>query len=341
MVEDARHPAVPVPSRRQFLKVAGSASVALALGLDVVLADGRLVIPNAEGFLVVDMKKCQGCSTCMMACSLAHVGRASYNLSAFRSSRTRGPTGPTTSSWPPAGSAKTRPASRCARSSRSRPTTPTPPTATSAGSTRSSASAARLSGRLSVHPRAAAVGPHGGEVAEVRPLRRHAVPRREGRAGRRPGLRAGLPRAGHCLHAGDARPGDGGVLPGQPARARLEAPGHDHEMRRELMTLYGYAGQDAPPRHVRRRATEVHTAKYRLLGRRPRPGFGAVLGFLQGQDDQGRPRPGQRLLRRRLAAEGDPRAVGDGRCEVVGVRSACTRTTGIPARASAAASGPC
>ena len=74
MTQDARDPAVPVSTRRQFLKVTGSASVALALGLDVVLADGRLVIPNAEGFLVVDMKKCQGCSTCMMACSLAHVG---------------------------------------------------------------------------------------------------------------------------------------------------------------------------------------------------------------------------------------------------------------------------
>ncbi len=46
----------------------------------MLLADGRLVIPNAEGFLVVDMKKCQGCSTCMMACSLAHSGAASYTL---------------------------------------------------------------------------------------------------------------------------------------------------------------------------------------------------------------------------------------------------------------------
>jgi protein NrfC len=67
-------------SRRRFLAVAGSAAALLAAGADVLFADGRLVIPNAEGFLVVDMKKCQGCSTCMMACALAHAGKASYNL---------------------------------------------------------------------------------------------------------------------------------------------------------------------------------------------------------------------------------------------------------------------
>ena len=115
MIEDARDPAFPAWSRRQFLKVTGSAGLALSLGLDVLLADGRLVIPDADGFLVVDMKKCQGCSTCMMACSLAHVGRASYNLSRIQIQRTRGPTGPTTSSWRPAGSARTPRAWRRAR----------------------------------------------------------------------------------------------------------------------------------------------------------------------------------------------------------------------------------
>ena len=47
---------------------------------------GRLLaIPNtiadSKGFLVVDLKKCQGCGTCMMACALAHSGMASYTLS--------------------------------------------------------------------------------------------------------------------------------------------------------------------------------------------------------------------------------------------------------------------
>jgi protein NrfC len=52
-----------------------------AFGAPVLLADDRLVIPNSEGFLVVDRKKCQGCGTCMMACSLAHAGVSSYSLS--------------------------------------------------------------------------------------------------------------------------------------------------------------------------------------------------------------------------------------------------------------------
>jgi Fe-S-cluster-containing dehydrogenase component len=69
-------------TRRCFLAssatVAGGAFVA---GTGLLLADGRLVIPNSEGFLVVDMKKCQSCGTCMMACSLAHSGVSSYSLS--------------------------------------------------------------------------------------------------------------------------------------------------------------------------------------------------------------------------------------------------------------------
>jgi protein NrfC len=66
-------------SRRQFLL--GSS----ALGAAVLLPGKLLAIPNtiadSKGFLVVDLKKCQGCGTCMMACALAHSGMASYNLS--------------------------------------------------------------------------------------------------------------------------------------------------------------------------------------------------------------------------------------------------------------------
>jgi len=66
-------------TRRQFLVGTG----AFAAGL---LLPGRLLaipnaIPDSEGFLVVDLKKCQGCGTCMMACALAHSGSASYSLS--------------------------------------------------------------------------------------------------------------------------------------------------------------------------------------------------------------------------------------------------------------------
>jgi protein NrfC len=65
-------------SRRQFLL--GSS----ALGASVLLPRRLLAIPNtiadSKGFLVVDLKKCQGCGTCMMACALAHAGIASYSL---------------------------------------------------------------------------------------------------------------------------------------------------------------------------------------------------------------------------------------------------------------------
>ncbi len=72
-------------TRRQFLLSASALSLAAAVGADLVLP-GKLLaitnsIPNSEGFLLVDLKKCQGCGTCMMACALAHTGLASYTLS--------------------------------------------------------------------------------------------------------------------------------------------------------------------------------------------------------------------------------------------------------------------
>jgi protein NrfC len=68
-------------SRRRFLIGSGALGVSAALRPDWVFARKTLVIPNSEGFLLVDLKKCQGCSTCMMMCSLAHTGEASYTLS--------------------------------------------------------------------------------------------------------------------------------------------------------------------------------------------------------------------------------------------------------------------
>jgi protein NrfC len=68
-------------TRRAFLAASAATGCAVFAGPGVLLADGRFVIPNSAGFLVVDTKKCQGCGTCMMACSLAHTGRASYSLS--------------------------------------------------------------------------------------------------------------------------------------------------------------------------------------------------------------------------------------------------------------------
>ena len=67
-------------SRRQFLVGAGALGFAAATGLQLVLPGEVLAIPNAEGFLLVDLKKCQGCGTCMMSCALAHTGVAAYTL---------------------------------------------------------------------------------------------------------------------------------------------------------------------------------------------------------------------------------------------------------------------
>jgi len=69
------------PTRREFLVGAGAVGFAAAFGLQLLFPDGVLAIPNAEGFLLVDLKKCQGCGTCMMTCALAHSGSASYTLS--------------------------------------------------------------------------------------------------------------------------------------------------------------------------------------------------------------------------------------------------------------------
>ncbi len=78
MNEDKTDPLGKI-TRRQFLIGSG------ALGTVVILPGRLLAVPNAiadsKGFLVVDMKKCQGCGSCMMACSLAHSGSASYTES--------------------------------------------------------------------------------------------------------------------------------------------------------------------------------------------------------------------------------------------------------------------
>jgi protein NrfC len=68
-------------TRRRFIASTAAAGCVAVTGSWVLLADGRFVIPDSQGFLVVDIKKCQGCGSCMMACSLAHSGAASYSKS--------------------------------------------------------------------------------------------------------------------------------------------------------------------------------------------------------------------------------------------------------------------
>jgi len=72
-------------SRRNFLKLTGNAAVSTVIvktfpGI-IWLDNGIAAIPASEGYLLVDMKKCQGCVSCMLACSLVHEGVESLSLS--------------------------------------------------------------------------------------------------------------------------------------------------------------------------------------------------------------------------------------------------------------------
>jgi protein NrfC len=72
-------------SRRDFVKFAGT--VAIGIGVSGVfhkpiwLDDAIAAIPVSKGYLLVDTKKCQGCVSCMLACSLVHEGVESLSLS--------------------------------------------------------------------------------------------------------------------------------------------------------------------------------------------------------------------------------------------------------------------
>lgn len=72
-------------SRRHFLKISGAA--AIGVGVSGVLPgiiwidEATAAIPAAEGYLLVDTKKCQGCMSCMLACSLVHEGVENLSLS--------------------------------------------------------------------------------------------------------------------------------------------------------------------------------------------------------------------------------------------------------------------
>lgn len=71
--------------RRQFVTGVGGAGLGLALGGFLVkgflLPDQIYAIPASQGYLLVDTRKCAGCASCMMACSLTHHGKTSQALS--------------------------------------------------------------------------------------------------------------------------------------------------------------------------------------------------------------------------------------------------------------------
>lgn len=63
-------------SRRDFIKHSSMA----VIGMYVLGCDTQST-KQALGFLLLDMKKCQGCISCMLACSLAHEGVENLSLS--------------------------------------------------------------------------------------------------------------------------------------------------------------------------------------------------------------------------------------------------------------------
>jgi protein NrfC len=94
-------------NRRDFLKISGTATLVAATCRSAESKEGEvqkphkpptervdpstLELPPSQGYLLVDFRKCQGCLTCMLACSLAHEGRE--NLSLARLQVTQDPFG--------------------------------------------------------------------------------------------------------------------------------------------------------------------------------------------------------------------------------------------------------
>ncbi len=69
-------------SRRQFMRVVGTFTIVACvplLGSADEVPDSSL--PASLGYILVDSKKCQGCATCMIACSLINEGCVNLSLS--------------------------------------------------------------------------------------------------------------------------------------------------------------------------------------------------------------------------------------------------------------------
>jgi protein NrfC len=74
---DAENKKTMEVSRRDFLKYSGLTLV----GVYVVGCESGPYGNRKQGYLLVDMKKCQGCMSCMLACSLVHHGVENLSLS--------------------------------------------------------------------------------------------------------------------------------------------------------------------------------------------------------------------------------------------------------------------
>lgn len=71
-------------TRRQFLAGIGGLGVGAILGggiMAIALPEDVYAIEASDGYLLVDTKKCAGCESCMLACSLVHSGKENLALS--------------------------------------------------------------------------------------------------------------------------------------------------------------------------------------------------------------------------------------------------------------------
>ena len=75
--EATARPRAGTMQRREFLGVTRNLAVGGMLAQMFLVEEAgamHLAIPASAGYLLVDTKKCQGCVSCMLACSLVHEG---------------------------------------------------------------------------------------------------------------------------------------------------------------------------------------------------------------------------------------------------------------------------
>ncbi|MDY6935688.1 MAG: 4Fe-4S dicluster domain-containing protein [Spirochaetota bacterium] len=77
-------------SRRDFLIIAGTVVIGVGFAgcfdsedeqSSITIENDKSGIEPSKGYILVDTKKCQGCMTCMLACSLVHEGEENLSMS--------------------------------------------------------------------------------------------------------------------------------------------------------------------------------------------------------------------------------------------------------------------